>query len=157
MNVIISNNESHLRGHRVSWTLPGLGVIWAMPGLKLALSSLLALITGQALNSIWQQAPPLIWEVMNLMSPPIDGMASDKQSQSSPGDYCHSHSLHLSVAFVLSISFGHLSITLKPPVCCICMQESVCYGVSISLLPLIWILAPTLSQIGLKALWYHSG
>lgn len=33
-------------------TLPGLGVIWAVPGLKLALSSLLALITGQALNSI---------------------------------------------------------------------------------------------------------
>lgn len=72
-----------------------LGVIWALPGLKLGLSSLLALITGQALNSIWQQAPPLIWEVMNLMSPPIDGMASDKLSQSPPGEHCHSHTLHL--------------------------------------------------------------
>lgn len=76
-------------------TPPGLGVIWAVPGFKLVLSSLLALITGQALNSSWQQAPPLIWEVMNLMSPPIDGMASDKLSQSPPGELCHSHTLHL--------------------------------------------------------------
>ena len=29
------------------------------------------------------------------MSPPIDGMASDKLSQSSPGERCHSHTLHL--------------------------------------------------------------
>ena len=77
------------------YTPPGLGVIWALTGLKLALSSLLALITGKAFNSIWQQAPPLIWEVMNLMSPPIDGMASDKLSQSPPGEQCHSHTLHL--------------------------------------------------------------
>lgn len=78
-------------------TPPGPGVIWALPGLRLVLSSLLALITGQALNSSWQQALPLIWEVMNLMSPPIDGMASDKLSQSPPGEHCHSHTLHLTL------------------------------------------------------------
>lgn len=76
---------------------PGQAVIWTMPGLRLALSSLLGLITGQALNSGWQQAPPLIWEVMNLMSPPIDGMASDKLSQGPPGEHCHSHTLHLTL------------------------------------------------------------
>lgn len=76
--------------HLLVWASSGL-----CRGLKFALSSLLALITGQALNSIWQQAPPLIWEVMNLMSPSIDGMASDKLSQSPPGERCHSHTLHL--------------------------------------------------------------
>lgn len=32
---------------------------------------------------------------MNLMSTPTDGMASDKLSQSPPGEHCHSHTLHL--------------------------------------------------------------
>lgn len=76
---------------------PGQAIIWTVPGLRFALSSLLALITGQALNSGWQQAPPLIWEVMNLMSPPIDGMAPDKLSQGPPGEHCHSHTLHLTL------------------------------------------------------------
>lgn len=86
-------------------TLPSQAVIWTLPELRLVLSSLLALITGQALNSVWQQAPPLIWEVMNLMSTPIDGMASDKLSHSPPGEHCHGHTLHLTLQllpFILS-------------------------------------------------------
>lgn len=42
---------------------------------------------------------------MNLMSPPIDGMASDKLSQSLPGERCHNQTLHLPLQ-PLSLSFS---------------------------------------------------
>lgn len=94
-------------------TLASQAIIWALPGLRLVLSSLLALITGQALNSVWQQAPPLIWEVMNLMSTPIDGMASDKLSQSPPGEQCHSHTLHLTLQLLPFILLSGICLRNK--------------------------------------------
>lgn len=57
------------------------------------------------------------------MSPPIDGMASDKLSQSPPGEQCHSHTLHLPLQplplLLLSFFFKKSASDKPSAFCCL--------------------------------------
>lgn len=56
------------------------------------------------------------------MSTPTDGMASDKLSQSPPGEHCHSHTLHLPLQLLpFILPSGICLLTKKNPLgfCCL--------------------------------------